>query len=67
MSTEEQVWVKIYVLVFNLCFEIVIYYLIFCNNCNNDFPLVLSSWSCSERGAAIYCIVYTRHNQLKRD
>ena len=31
------------------------------------FLKCLGSWSCSRRGATIYCIVYTWHNQLKTD
>ena len=52
---------------FNLFFQVVIYYLILSNNCNNVFRPVLSSWSYSRRGATIYCIVYTRLNQLKTE
>ena len=50
-----------------LPFQIAIYHPILSNNCNNVFPPVLSTWSCSGRTATIYCIVYTRHNQLKTD
>ena len=53
--------------VFNFPFEIVIYHPILSNYCNNVFHLVFSSSCCFWRGATIYCIVYTRHNQLKTD
>ena len=58
----------VYKVQFLIClFKLPSYHPTFSNNCNSIFPPASRTWCCSRREAAIYCIVYIRHNQLKTD
>ena len=52
-----------------MSFQFVIYHPILSNNCNGVFPALFFLYSVTpgvtQRGATMYCIVHTRHNQFK--